>query len=96
MATDISTQVAVGDFTVTEGAEVVGCSAGRFFNTEQDDGSISSTLTCEAGTGEGDLKVLFEPTLVEGQEDEFEGPWSFAPGGRRLRGPGISGSTTAL
>ena len=52
MATDSSTQVAVGDFTVTQGADVVGCSAGRFFNTPLDDDEVSSTLTCESGPGE--------------------------------------------
>ena len=57
-----------------------GRSVGRFFNTPLDDDEVSSTLTSESGPGEGDLKVLFQPTLVAGQEDEFEGPWSFAAG----------------
>ena len=80
MATDISEQVAVGDFTISQGADAVGCSAGRFFNTPLDEDEISSTLTCESGPDEGDLKVLFQPTLVAGQEEEFEGPWMFAAG----------------
>lgn len=96
MAADISTQVAVGDFTVTQGADVVGCSAGRFFNTPLDDDEVSSTLTCESGPGEGDLKVQFEPSLVEGQEDEFEGPWSFAAGTGDFTGLEGGGELSAL
>lgn len=80
MATDVSTQVSVGNFSVAEGADVVGCSAGRFYNTPLDDGTVRSTLTCQSGLGEGDVRVLFEPTLLTGQEDQFDGPWSFTTG----------------
>lgn len=96
MATDITTQVDVGEFTITEGADVVGCSTGRFFNTDQDDGSVSSTLTCESGPGEGDLKLQFEPTLVEGQEDEFEGSWTFTAGTGDFNGLEGGGELSAL
>lgn len=78
---DTSTQEVFGSFRVAEGGVTVGCTAGRFFSSPpQDDGTVSATLTCESGPGEGELKLRFEPTPVAGAVDEFEGPWSFEPG----------------
>jgi hypothetical protein len=76
----IDSSVPTGEFTVETGADAVGCAAGRFFTTPQDDGTQVATMTCESGPGEGDFTVLFEPTLVSGEDDEFSGPWNFEGG----------------
>lgn len=77
--------VALGSFEVTDGAEVLGCSRGSFFDDEHDDGSHTSVLTCLAGARTGTFEVNFHPeatgfTATPERPEYFAGPWTISDG----------------
>jgi hypothetical protein len=57
-----------GTFEVSEGADILGCSAGSFVDTPMDD-SVQKLLTCESGASSGTFTAEFNP-------EENPGPWS--------------------
>jgi hypothetical protein len=66
-----------GDFEVSEGAEALGCSAGRLYSETQDGegASVLAVLTCEEGPKAGEIKVRFDLVALDDSGDNFEGSW---------------------
>jgi hypothetical protein len=77
MSVDIGGSVPIGDFEVSEGAEALGCSAGRLYADVQDDegASVLTVLTCEEGPKAGEIKVWFDLVALDDSGDNFEGSW---------------------
>ncbi|MEE9413771.1 MAG: hypothetical protein V3V01_00710 [Acidimicrobiales bacterium] len=70
---DFTGDVVVGTFVVSEGDEILGCSAGSF----EDAGSplgIDRILTCNSGARSGTINIRFNPVEAPGPGD-LNGPW---------------------
>lgn len=90
---DFSSFPFLGTFTVPLGADVLGCSAGTFFDVPLHDpgiGQIEKHITCTSGTGSGDEIVLLfmndctwlSPAvlLCKPGEGEVNGQWRVGSG----------------
>jgi hypothetical protein len=73
---DFTGQDPGGPFEVTEGADVLGCTAGTFTDPDATDEGILKVLSCESGSKEGTFSILFrlgEPSPDDGSQS---GPWN--------------------
>lgn len=77
--------IPIGAFTTTDGADLLGCSTGRFADGSEQDGVISTTLTCESGARHGTFVLSFEPqpaayTANPEKPEHVAGPWTIHSG----------------
>ena len=73
ISTMIDFQVFGGTFDVSQGSELLGCSAGTFRDTFRGHGAIEKKFTCELG-GAGTFTFLFKPIFWAGHGD-LTGHW---------------------
>lgn len=76
---DFSSPPFVGTFEVTQGADVLGCSAGTFVDVQAsyeaaDPTAILKTLTCTEAAGS--FTVLFRPTQAPDRPGDAWGHWT--------------------
>ena len=69
-----------GTFEVTEGADVLGCSAGTFVDADaivvDDRLDVSKVMTCDSGDKGGTFTALFSPDERTPGPGEQNGPWT--------------------
>ncbi len=75
---DVSTQPIVGTFEVTEGSDILGCSAGTFVD---DAGfpDVNRVTTC-SGPNTGNFIIAFDPEGYDTGPGDQNGPWRVVDG----------------
>ena len=82
---DFSEEPSHGTFEVTEGADALGCSSGRFEDSPDHSGGVHKVLACEDGSKEGTFTAWFNPSEGGGSGDQ-SGPWRIAAATGDFRG----------
>ena len=70
---DVSARPIAGKFEVTEGADVLGCSAGKFVDDPSGD-ELKRVMTC-SGPNTGTFTHSFDPLGYDTGPGEQNGPW---------------------
>lgn len=81
MSIDNPYALPLGSFEVTDGADALGCSGGRFVRESGEDGPTVSEFTCETGSRSGSFVMTLERwpamyTATPAFPEHFAGDWA--------------------
>ena len=77
---DFSDRPVVGTFEVTMGADILGCSKGTFVDDFVASDDIKKVMTCDSGSNEGVLTLVFALNGPDAGPGDENGPWSVVEG----------------